>query len=137
MSDDVEDIEKMKEELRNQVYGSGEESGNGDVGQEDQQLVLEASEGNGNGNDRSGGGENSPKGKKEKKKERREFLAYKYSNREKWDLHEAIILKGSPAFLYCENSHGNNQIKRYTSVPTSTTRGTKRRTQLWNPSFIL
>ncbi|MDQ6862326.1 MAG: hypothetical protein M3044_00735 [Thermoproteota archaeon] len=35
---------------------------------------------------------------KEKKK-RPEYLAYKYSNRKKGDLHEAIILGGKPAFL--------------------------------------
>jgi len=128
MSDNIEDIEKMKEDLRNQVYGSGEESGNGDVGQEGQQLV-EAKEdgGNGNGNGNGGAGdkgdqgENSRKGKKEKKKERREILVYKYSNKKKWNLHEAVILSGSPAFLYCENSHGNNHID-YVSVIEENTR---------------
>jgi len=72
MIDNVEDIEKMKEDLRNQVYGSDEESGNGDVEQEGQQLV-EAKDDGGNGNGGAGGkedqGENSPRGKKDKKKE--------------------------------------------------------------------
>ena len=30
-------------------------------------------------------------------------MAYKYSNRMKRDLHEAVILSGKPAFLKCEN----------------------------------
>ena len=34
-----------------------------------------------------------------KKKEKREFLAYKYSNKKKDDLHEAVILAGKPVFL--------------------------------------
>jgi hypothetical protein len=34
-----------------------------------------------------------------KKKEKREFLAYKYSNKKKDDLHEAAILAGKPVFL--------------------------------------
>jgi len=123
MIDNVEDIEKMKEDLRNQVYGSDEESGNGDVEQEGQQLV-EAKDDGGNGNGGAGGkedqGENSPRGKKDKKKERRELLAYKYSNKKKWDLHEAVILSGSPAFLYCKNSHGNSHINHVSVIEENT-----------------
>src|SRR5712692_8601621 len=36
---------------------------------------------------------------KQKGTKKREFLVYKYSNRKKGDLHEAVILGGKPAFL--------------------------------------
>jgi hypothetical protein len=36
---------------------------------------------------------------RDKKKEKREFAAYKYSNKGKGLLHEAIILSGKPTFL--------------------------------------
>src|SRR5215467_13982059 len=54
----------------------------------------------GNGGEEGSQGHNT-KGKSPKKK--REFMAYKYSNRKKADLHEAVILSGKPAFLKCEN----------------------------------
>jgi len=37
---------------------------------------------------------------KRKKNNKPEFMTYKYSNRKKWILHEAVILAGKPAFLY-------------------------------------
>jgi len=48
--------------------------------------------------------ENKEKGEPENKeqekgKKKREFLVYKYCNRKKGDLHEAVILGGKPAFL--------------------------------------
>jgi len=44
----------------------------------------------------------------EKQPLKRQFTAYKYSNRGKTTLHEAIILKGRPVFLKYEN--GNLQV---------------------------
>ena len=58
------------------------------------------SEGNGNGGEEGSQGRNA-KSKTTKKK--REFMVYKYSNRKKGDLHEAIILSSKPAFVKWEN----------------------------------
>jgi hypothetical protein len=124
MSDSIDiEVEKMKEELAGQVYGPGEELGNGEARQEGRQVVLEGTEGFGNGNSGSGEGKEDqgvPKVKKDKKKEKREFLAYKYSKKKKGDLHEAVILSGRPAFLYCENNQGNNHIGYVTAVEEDT-----------------
>lgn len=114
MNDNVEDIEleEMKESLAGQVYGSGDELGNGDAKQEDRELsaTQDVENDNGAGNGDSCKDRENTKGKKDKKKEKREYLAYKYSNKKKWDLHEAVILTGSPAFLYCENDQGCSRI---------------------------
>jgi hypothetical protein len=56
-------------------------------------------ENEGNGGTREEGNQ----GKCKTTKKKREFMAYKYSNRKKEDLHEAIILSGKPVFLKCEN----------------------------------
>ena len=60
-----------------------------------------ARENDGNGNGNGNGRSRNTKGKNNKNK--REFMVYKYSNRKKADLHEAVILSGKPAFLKCEN----------------------------------
>ena len=54
-------------------------------------------DGDGNGEKKRSQGPNT------KGKDKRQFMVYKYSNRKKEDLHEAVTLSGKPAFLKCEN----------------------------------
>jgi hypothetical protein len=48
---------------------------------------------------------------KEKEKEKHEYLAYKYSNRKKGELHEAVILAGKPVFLKYDSKTAEPIIK--------------------------
>ncbi|MFZ0224117.1 MAG: hypothetical protein WAM42_20745, partial [Candidatus Nitrosopolaris sp.] len=105
----VED-QKDPDKLLRGLSSEGQEEGNGvDPDQEFHdlgQLAVQSgkngrNENGGNGGDNGSQDENTSKGKSSKNK--RNFMAYKYSNRKKGDLHEAVILSGKPAFLKCEN----------------------------------
>ncbi|MGH9983810.1 MAG: hypothetical protein ACRD8W_07635, partial [Nitrososphaeraceae archaeon] len=43
--------------------------------------------------------------------EKRKLVVYKYSNRQRIPLHEAIIIQGSPCFLYCNGGGKLNAVK--------------------------
>jgi hypothetical protein len=67
----------------------------------------------------------SNKGPKEKKKdnsgdiEKRKLVVYKYSNRQRIPLHEAVIIEGSPCFLYFDNEgklKAVNEIEENTRI---------------------
>lgn len=66
---------------------------------------------NGDGSDGSDGNNKGHKDNHSKKKdnagdnEKRKFIVYKYSDRQKSPLHEAVIIQGSPCLLYV-NSEG-------------------------------
>ena len=71
----------------------------------------------------NGKGQKSSKSKdsngKNKEKEKREFPAYKYSNDNKSELHEAAILSGYPVFLYYDQQH-DNRMKYANAIEEAT-----------------
>jgi hypothetical protein len=94
LNDDQNDANDL---LRGLSSESCLNDGEGDKTSSSQEIQDEVESKKGNGDDQS---KDASKRKKNNKKERREFMAYKYSNKKKWILHEAVILTGKPAFLY-------------------------------------
>jgi hypothetical protein len=72
--------------------------------------------------DNNNGGNSGSKGKQEnnnqQQEKKRTFTAFKYSNDNKTELHEAVILAGFPKFLYYDSN--NNTIKYADGVDEET-----------------
>jgi hypothetical protein len=77
----------------------------------DDQLIGTSGSFNGNGNGKSNKPESGSSSQQSKPQEKRQFTVYKYSNKGKSPLHEAVILSGRPVFLKCgDNSKSSSSI---------------------------
>ena len=93
INDDQNDANDLLRGLSSESCLNDEE---GDETCSSQEIQDEVESRKGDGDDQS---KDASKGKKNNKKDKREFMAYKYSNKKKRILHEAVILTGKPELI--------------------------------------